>query len=71
MQAGLVWQRSDHVGNPGQGGLEQGRVVVVGAGRDQVQWDPVTVAGHGAFGALFAPVNSGCARTPHHRRVIS
>jgi hypothetical protein len=26
----------------------------VGAGGDQVQWDPATVAGHGAFGALFA-----------------
>jgi hypothetical protein len=30
--------------------------VVVGADGEQVQWDPVTVAGDGAFGALFAPV---------------
>ena len=31
--------------------------MVVRAGANQVQRDPVTVAGHGALGALFAPVH--------------
>jgi hypothetical protein len=39
-------------GVPARVGSSSGELVV-GAGRDQVQWDPVTVAGHGAFGALF------------------
>jgi hypothetical protein len=46
---------------PAKVGFEQGRVVVVGACGEQVQGDPVTVAGHGAFGALFAPVNRAAA----------
>jgi hypothetical protein len=46
--------------------------VIVGAGGEQMQRDPAAVAGHGAFGSLVAPVNSGCGRTPVlHRRVIS
>ena len=53
----MVGKRADHVADPGQGGLEQRRVVIVRAGRDQVQWNAVTVAGEGAFGALFAPVH--------------
>ena len=66
--------------NPGQGRLQQRRVMIVGPGGDQVQRDPVPVAGHGPFGALFAPVNRaaaghltsarGLGDRPVHRQVV-
>jgi hypothetical protein len=69
---GWLGSGCDHVADSGQGGLEKGRAVIVGAGGEQMQRDPAAVAGHGAFGSLVAPVNSGCGRTPVlHRRVIS
>ena len=40
VQVAVLRQRADHVDDPGQGGLQQRRVVVVGPGGDQVQRDP-------------------------------
>jgi hypothetical protein len=57
VHAAVLGQRADHLHDAGQGGLQQRRVVIVGPGRDQVQRDALVVAGHGPFGALFAPVD--------------
>lgn len=57
MHAGVLGQWADHPHVPSQGGFEQRRVVVVGSGGDQVQRDAPIIAGHRAFGALFAVVD--------------
>jgi hypothetical protein len=72
--------RPEHVGDPGQGGFKQGRVVIVGPGGDHVQRDPFPVTGDRPFRALFAPINRAApghlatARRlgdrPVHRQVV-
>jgi len=53
----VLRERADHVHDPGQGGLQQRRVVIACPRGDQVQRDAVVVAGHRPLGALFAAVD--------------
>ena len=53
----MLGQRADHVHDPDQGRFQQRRVVIIRAGRDQMQRDALIIAGHGPFGALLAAVD--------------
>jgi hypothetical protein len=56
----LVGQRSEVVEQV-QGGRQQWGVVAVRPGQDSAQRDAVALDQHGAFHALFAPVDRGRA----------